>query len=207
MYQISLFEYLMVSVAVILSLRVYRAAHPPGAPAEPPAPARPDGVAAGAAGTTAANEEAARLAATLQRLAEGGDGVPALLEGARQAYEDLLAAYAAGDLAGHDHLLAGPIRQAFETALAERQARGETSSLTFIGFHTAEIVAAGVDEAQAWMDVHFVADIVASTRDGAGKVLTGHPTRVTQTDEVWTFERDLAAPASGWRLAATAAAG
>jgi len=207
MYQISLFEYLMVSVAVILSWRVFQAGHPPpAASAEPPAATKTDGVRSGSEAAAPAADEAARLAETLQRLAEGSDDVTGLLEGAKQAYERIVQAYAGGDLAEHRQLLADPIRQAFEAALAERRAHGASSSLTFIGFETAEIVAAGVDGTQGWMDVHFIADVVASTRDRDGKVITGHPARVTQTDELWTFERDLAA-APDWRLTATGAAG
>ncbi len=205
MYQISLFEYLMVSVAVILSWRVFQAGHPPpAASAEPPAATKTDGVRSEAAAPAA--DEAARLAETLQRLAEGSDDVTGLLEGAKQAYESIVQAYAGGDLAEHRHLLADPIRQAFEATIAERRAHGASSSLTFIGFETAEIVAAGVDGTQGWMDVHFIADVVASTSDRDGKVIAGYPARVTQTDELWTFERDLTA-APDWRLTATGAAG
>ena len=54
MYQISLFEYLMVSVAVILSWRVFQAGHPPpAASAAPPAATKTDGVRPGHRGRRA----------------------------------------------------------------------------------------------------------------------------------------------------------
>ncbi len=208
MNQISLFEYLMISAAVILSWRMYHAAHPPpveGASSNPPGIPQIGPIEKRGVPTAPAAEAATPLAETLKRItrAGGGDEVSALLEGAKLAYETIIQAFAYGDLTEHAHLLTEAVRRDFLDAIAERHARGESHTLIFIGFSTAEIVAAGLDRGQAWMDVHFVADIVSVTRNKDGKATAGDPARVVQSDEVWTFEGDLRGPDPDWRLAAT----
>lgn len=202
MYQTTLLEYLMVSFAVILSLRMYYTAHPPADGARSAAAPAP-GLSGRKQTPPASPAEIAQLAETLRRFADGGDEIEALLEGAKLAYEAVVLAFAYGDFGEHRHLLTEPVREAFEDAIAERRARGERQSVTIVGFSAAEIVAAGLDGARAWMQIRFAADLVSVTHDSDGKVTAGHPSRMTQTDELWTFERDLSVPGPDWLLAAT----
>lgn len=203
MYQTTLFEYLLVYFAVIVSLKLYRSAHPP-----PTDEARLSTT--GSAELMDLSElrrtappDAARLAEILRRFADGGEEIRALLEAAKLAYETIVLAFAYGDLEGHRHLLTDPVRESFERDIAERHARGEAVSTIFIGFSTAEILAAGLDGNRAWMRVHFVADLVTVIRRRDGRIVAGHPERVVQADEVWTFERDVRDPSPDWLLAAT----
>lgn len=205
MYQTILFEYLMVSLAVVLSLKLYRSGHPP-----PTDGSRLSAIATGPTELkdlpgrrTTAHPDAARLAETLRRFADGGEEVEALVEGAKLAYETIVLAFAYGNLEGHRHLLTEPVRESFERDIAERHARGEAVSTIFIGFSTAEILAAGLEGNRAWMQVHFVADLVTVIRRGDGRIVAGDPERVVQADEAWTFERDVCDPGPDWLLAAT----
>ena len=208
MTQISLFEYLMISAALVLSWRIYHAAHPPpieGASSNPPGIAEIGPIERRGPPPSPVDEASTPLAETLQRIARasGDDEVRALLEGAKLAYETVIQAFAYGDVAEHAHLLTEVVQQDFLDAIAERHARGVSHTLIFIGFSTAEIVAAELDRGQAWMEVHFVADVVSVTRNKDGRVTAGDPARVVQTDEVWTFEAPLRGPDTDWRLAAT----
>ena len=68
-----------------------------------------------------------------------------------------------------------------------------------------DIVGAGHAHGQAWIDVRFVATMTSATRNAAGQVIAGHPNRVIDVAEIWTFERDLRAVDPNWILTATEA--
>lgn len=140
----------------------------------------------------------------LIRIASAGGyaAVPDFIEGAKQAYELIVPAVARGDLASVDYLLSNEVARDFRAYVDARQQRGETETLTFIGFSGADVVAATFDNA-ASLDVRFAADIVSVTRDRDGRIVAGSPDRVIRVAEIWTFERDLKAPKSRWRLVAT----
>jgi len=100
-------------------------------------------------------------------------------------------------------LLTDEARVDFVTFLAARRLRGEVASLTFIGFRGAELIDSGVAGNTAWAEIRFATELVSVVRDRAGQVIEGDPRRVVQCAERWTFERDLEARQSQWRLAAT----
>lgn len=200
-------DYLLFTAAVIFSLQVVRGANRsvsseqrPPAPSPPmgerPAPDKPP---------TASETTTTPLSETLRRIAAaGGFASPkAFLEGARRSYELTVNAFTAGDLGGHAHLLADDVRDVFEAEIAARRRRGETRSLTLIGFSSSDIVAAGLEGQRAWANVRFVAQAVVVTRDADGEVVAGHPEHVVDLSELWTFERDVASSDPAWQLVAT----
>lgn len=140
----------------------------------------------------------------LIRIASAGGyaGVPDFINGAKQAYELIVPAVARGDLASVGNLLSDEVARDFQAYVDARDQRGETETLTFIGFSGADVIAASFDGV-ASLDVRFAADIVSVIRDRDGQVIEGRPDRVIPVAEVWTFERDLKTPKSRWLLAAT----
>ena len=141
---------------------------------------------------------------TLRRICftSGYRGIDVFLDGARLAYEAIAGAFASGDLSAERHLLSDTVYEVFSDVIAQRKARGETIERIFIGL-SCDIVDAGVTNGEAWIDVRFVETLVSATRNAAGAVIEGHPNRVVDIAEVWTFERNLRAPEPMWVLTAT----
>jgi predicted lipid-binding transport protein (Tim44 family) len=155
----------------------------------------------------AAAAEPTPLAETLRRIcrAVGYDDIADFVAGAKLTYELVLNAFAAGDLRDCRPLLAPDVRDTLTAAIAEREAKGDTVTTTFIGFRSADIVDAGLAGGIAWIEVRFVAEMVSVTRGRDGKVTAGHPNRVDEIAQRWTFEKELRSGRREWLLVATEA--
>lgn len=142
---------------------------------------------------------------TLGRIARLGGfaDLDAFMAGARRAYEQIVEAFARGELDPVAPLLGPAVRTSFAEAIAERRERGETMTTMLIGFAAAEPVEAGLDDDTAWIDMRYVAQMVSVTRSAEGKVVAGHPRRIEEVAEIWTFQRDLHSPDPNWLLVAT----
>lgn len=125
----------------------------------------------------------------------------AFLRGAEAAFRMVVDAFARGDRVVLRPLLADDTYRAFETAIAEREARGETQRSEIKGIERAAIEDAALDGSTARLTVRFVSDQVAETLDRTGRPVAGTDA-VTEITDLWTFERDLRQPDPAWRLAA-----
>lgn len=141
----------------------------------------------------------------LQRVREAGgfDSIEDFMRGARHAYEAVVTAYGAGQTASLAGMLAPDVREAFDAAIAGRAARGETLTMIFIGLVSATPVDAGMEEGRCWISVRFVAQRVSATTGRDGNVIDGHPRRVDEATEIWTFARAVGARDPNWVLVAT----
>jgi predicted lipid-binding transport protein (Tim44 family) len=203
-----LLDILLTTAVVIFSMRLFQQAHPPPAAIEekPGAPLeRVGGPVAVSIQPIAPAGRPAPLEETLRHIcrAVGYASTAEFVEGAKQTYELVLDAFAAGDLRDCDHLLAPEVRETFATAIAERRAKGETLSNMFIGFRSCDPVDAGVTSGIAWVEVRFVAQMVSVVRDRAGKVIAGRSDRVVDVAQRWTFEKELKAVGREWLLLVT----
>jgi predicted lipid-binding transport protein (Tim44 family) len=127
------------------------------------------------------------------------------LAGARVAYEMVVTAFAQGDQAALKNLLASEVYEGFVSAITEREQKGETAELTFVGIEEAKITAAELDERSARVSVRFVAELITCTRDKEGRVIDGDPTDVQTIRDSWTFARDIGSRDPNWKLVATEA--
>jgi predicted lipid-binding transport protein (Tim44 family) len=127
------------------------------------------------------------------------------LTGARAAYEMIVTAYAQGDRRALKGLLSREVYDGFESAIKERETRGETAETRFVSIDKSDLTAAEVKAKTAQITVRFVSQLVSVTRDRAGNVIDGNPDKVTDVTDVWTFARDLASRDPNWKLVATEA--
>jgi predicted lipid-binding transport protein (Tim44 family) len=127
------------------------------------------------------------------------------LAGARVAYEMIVTAFARGDRAELKNLLASDVYEEFVSAIAERERKGESVELTFVGIEEAKITAAELDGGSARISVRFVAELIRFTRDKEGRVIEGDPSEDQTIRDVWTFVRDVASRDPNWKLVATEA--
>lgn len=128
------------------------------------------------------------------------------LEGARQAYEIIVTAFAAGDLGTLKNMVGEEVLANFDAAIAARQAARQTMRTTLTGIRQARIVDAALRGKLAEVTVKFVADLVSCTQDVQGAVLAGHPTLPQEAAEQWSFSRDTRGTDPNWTLVATAPA-
>jgi predicted lipid-binding transport protein (Tim44 family) len=152
-------------------------------------------------------EKGSPLAAALDAIlsAEPGFTAAAFLSGARAAYEMIVVAFAAGDLATLRRLLTPDALANFATAIQARKAAEHTMKTTLVSIDAADLVDARVAGAASTLAVRFAAKIVSATLDSAGAVVEGSTTTVVDHLDVWTFTRQLGARDPNWQLSATEA--
>jgi predicted lipid-binding transport protein (Tim44 family) len=127
------------------------------------------------------------------------------LTGARAAYEMIVNAYAEGDRRTLKNLLAREVYDGFESAISEREKRGEMVESRFVSIDSAEITAAELRGRNAQVTVRFQSKLVSVTRDKDGNVIDGNAEKVTDITDVWTFARDVSSRDPNWKLLATEA--
>jgi predicted lipid-binding transport protein (Tim44 family) len=127
------------------------------------------------------------------------------LEGAEAAFKLIVGAFAAGNRDGLRPLLSEEMFRAFESAIAAREAAGETHRTEVRAIQAATIEAADLRGTIADISVKFVTDQVNLTLGRDGAVLQGTDA-VTEIVDFWTFERNLAVQDPTWRLVAARSA-
>lgn len=123
------------------------------------------------------------------------------LEGARQAHETIVRAYAAGDRETLKPLLTPTVMQSFEAGIAAREARAETEVAEFLHPARADLELASAEENRATAKVRFLAELrntVTSANAAAEPQIEER-----RVAELWTFERTLGASDPNWVLART----
>ncbi len=123
------------------------------------------------------------------------------LDGARQAHETIVRAYASGDRETLKPLLTPHVMASFEGGIAAREARGETEEAEFLHPARADLEMANAEENRAVAKVRFLAEL-------RNRVKPADPSAEEQVEErrvaeVWTFERTLGASDPNWLLART----
>jgi predicted lipid-binding transport protein (Tim44 family) len=127
------------------------------------------------------------------------------ITGARAAYEMIVTAYAEGDRRSLKNLLAREVYDGFETAIRDRETKGETVETRFVSIDKSDITAVDVRGRTAQVTIRFLSQLVSVTRDKSGNVIDGNPDKVTDVTDVWTFARDLSSRDPNWKLVATEA--
>lgn len=144
---------------------------------------------------------AARLDALVAR--DAGFDPRQFLEGAKIAYERILASFAAGDRPALKPLLAKDVYEGFAAAIDQRTKRGETLSTTFVSFDEVKVEDAHLEGNLAFVDVRFLTKQISATHDAQGELTDGSPDRVVLVDDLWTFSRDVTSRDPNWMLVAT----
>ena len=166
-------------------------------------PPREPGAAAPAA---AAAAPADAVAAGLARIRGADpDFDPAhFLEGARGAFEIIVAAFAAGDKARLRPLLSDDVFTPFAAAIDERNAARETLETRILRLKNIDIVEAGLDGRTARITVRLHSEQINVVRAHDGSVVDGDPDHPIEKTDFWTFVRDTRATDPNWVLTATA---
>lgn len=147
----------------------------------------------------------AALASGLTAIVEADPsfGPKSFLEGAKQAYEMIVTAFAQGDRKTLKNLLDKDVYDGFEQAIAEREAASQKVDFTFVGLPKIEISEAELDKRNANVTVRFHAEVVSATRDKDGTLIEGNADQVKTIADEWTFARNPKSRDPNWKLVAT----
>lgn len=127
------------------------------------------------------------------------------LTGAKIAYEMIVMAFAEGDRKTLKGLLSREVFDGFESAIADRESRGESVKSTFVGIEKAEIIQASARDNEEQVTVRIVSQLITATLDKEGTVIDGDSETVSEVNDVWTFARDVRSRDPNWKLIATEA--
>jgi len=129
------------------------------------------------------------------RARDPGFDVSVFLQGARQAYQMIVSAFAAGDLATLRPLLSSNLYGEFGRAISERPHREPADAIRFEGSVEAEIVDAGISGREVHIQVRF-----ASRQMHPGETVPPEE----ETIDLWSFSRDLGSRDPNWQVIETA---
>lgn len=127
------------------------------------------------------------------------------LDGAEKAFALIVQAFAAGDRAALRPLLGDDTWHAFEFAIQEREKAGSKQTTDVRSIHGMAIESAELKGSLATITVRIISDQVNMTQNPTGQVLAGTDA-VTEINDIWTFERDLAQSDPAWHLVAARSA-
>lgn len=152
-------------------------------------------------------EEGSAAAAALagMKVAEPSFHVGEFLGGARGAYEMILMAFEAGDLARIRPFLSDDVYESFAEVVEAREAKGLRIDADFVGLRELKLVGAEYDPAtrEGEITVRFVGEQTSVVRDNSGEIVEGNPKEVKRQKDTWTFGRVMGAENPNWQLVAT----
>jgi len=125
------------------------------------------------------------------------------LEGAKQAYEMIVTAFANGDRATLKNLLEKDVFDGFARAIADREAAGQKIDFTFVGLPKVEFSEADFDKKNVNVTVRFHAEVVSATRDKDGTLIEGNADQVQTIADEWTFARNPKSRDPNWKVVTT----
>jgi predicted lipid-binding transport protein (Tim44 family) len=122
---------------------------------------------------------------------------------AQDAFVFIVESFADGDRETLRDLLAPEVCKSFETAITEREAAGYSVKTDIIAIKQSVVTEAKTDGRFAFVSVRFYAEETSVTKDKNGEIISGHPEKVIQMRDLWTFSRDLKSRDPRWMLVAT----
>jgi predicted lipid-binding transport protein (Tim44 family) len=125
------------------------------------------------------------------------------VQGARQAFEMIVSAYAQGDTKTLRPLLSDEVYERFASAIKQRLDNKEKLETGLVGFEKSEIAHAEMRGSEARVTVKFVTEQINVTRNADELIVDGNPNEVTRVTDLWTFARDTRSSNPNWQLVAT----
>lgn len=117
------------------------------------------------------------------------------LSGARQAYEMIVKAFAAGDRETLKPLLAPDVMANFDAAITAREAEGRTEKAEFLVTPRTDLDTISVEGDVAKAVVRILAEIRTRSSGPEGDAVDDR-----RTADLWTFQRDLKSRNPNWTL-------
>lgn len=117
------------------------------------------------------------------------------LNGSKTAYEMIVRAFAAGDRAALQDLLAPNVLAGFVSVIDQRAAEGRSEEVEFIQAPRADLESIDLNGNLVTARVRFLAEFRSRTKGPEGEAVDDR-----RTAEIWTFTRMLTNPDPNWIL-------
>lgn len=127
----------------------------------------------------------------------------AFQQGARNAFEMVITAFALGDTDTLKALLSESVFANFDNAISQRKRAGETQETKLVEIDSLEIIEACLIHTSAQITVKFVSRQISVRRDQSGTVVDGDAEIANQVTDIWTFARDTRGKNPNWLLIET----
>ena len=127
------------------------------------------------------------------------------LKGAKLAYETIITDFSDNDnkLTTSKPLLSKKIYEQFNEALKERNNKGLSAEITFIGINSADIKEHNKTNNILQVTVDFVSEVITCIKDKEKKIVSGDPERIKKIYDTWVFSRDTRSNNPNWQLVET----
>ena len=124
------------------------------------------------------------------------------LKGAKIAYETIITDFSDDDnkLIKSKPLLSKKIQDQFNEALKERNSKGHSAEITFIGVNSADIKEHKKTNSILKVTVDFVGEVITCIRDKDKKIISGNPEKIKKIYDTWVFSRDTKSNNPNWLL-------
>jgi predicted lipid-binding transport protein (Tim44 family) len=145
--------------------------------------------------TPGVTEPAALTGLAALRARDPSFDISRFVQGARQAFQMVVKAFAAGDRNTLKPLLAPEVMSTFETVMAQREKEGRSEQVEFLQEPRADLESLGVIGDLAKASVRFLAEFRSRSKGPEGEAVDDR-----RTAEVWTFQRNLTSRDPNWTL-------
>ena len=124
------------------------------------------------------------------------------LKGAQIAYETVITDFSDNDnkITTSRSLLNNEIYNQFNQALKERNSKGHSAEITFIGVNSATIKEHKKIGKILNVTVDFIAEVITCIRDKDKKIVSGDPEKIKKIYDTWVFSRDTTSTNPNWQL-------
>ena len=153
--------------------------------------------------TTEPPADAVAAGLTRIRTADPSFDPDQFLEGARAAFEMIVAAFAEGDKGKLRPLLSDEVYRPFCAAIDERNAAKETLETRILALKQLDIVEAALDGRAARVTLKLVSEQINVVRAHDGSIVDGDPDHAIEKTDFWSFARDPRSTDPNWALVAT----
>lgn len=125
------------------------------------------------------------------------------LDGATNAYEMIVKAFAEEDLETLKNLMDKKVYADFKKAIEDRQQRKMTLETTIIRLVDVRAEKIEKEGSRAAIAVTFVTEQNHLLKDESGQISEGSPRQIEEVTDVWTFAKSLRSQNPNWSLVAT----
>lgn len=129
--------------------------------------------------------------------------IQVFLRATQDAFVYVVESFADGDRETLADLLSPQVYEAFDKAITAREAAGETMQAEIQSIQKSSVVEARLEGKRAFITVRFLAEEMTHVTDKDGNIIQGHPDKIIQMRDVWTFFRDLKSNDPRWVVVET----
>ncbi len=161
----------------------------------PQAPVGPAPREAARVSTPTPAESAALSGIAALRARDPAFDVSRFMQGARQAFQMIVKAFAAGDRSALTPLLSSEVMAHFESEMATREAEGRSQQVEFLAEPRADLESVNLVGDLAKASVRFLAELRSRSKGPEGEAVDDQ-----RTAEIWTFQRNMTNRDPNWTL-------